>query len=111
MLSVVGFEPAAGARPSGVGLIADGWQVYGSPGSLYVAQDSRWWCWRSESERRAETHVHQFDLNAGSPTYAASGAVPGLGSVRALGLLSGCRGACSGVAGTGSIRCLLAVLQ
>lgn len=77
MLSVVGFRPEVGARPRGVGLIANGWQVYGSPGSLYVTQDSRWWCWRNEQERRAETHVHQFLLNDGSPVYGASGAVPG----------------------------------
>jgi uncharacterized secreted protein with C-terminal beta-propeller domain len=77
MLSVVAIDRAIDRAPSGTGLLASGFHVYGSQTSLYVAQDSRWWWWPRDARRFAETDVHQFALNAGDPVYRASGAVPG----------------------------------
>lgn len=77
VLSVVGFDPSDDSRPSGVGVVANGWNVYASPSALYVAQDSRWWMWSEKETRYAETHIHRFDLNDGDPSYRASGKVPG----------------------------------
>ena len=76
VLSVVAFDPAS-PSPSGVGLLADGWQVYGSTESLYVAQDSRWWYFPSVDDTETTTHLHRFSLNDGAPAYEASGAVEG----------------------------------
>lgn len=76
MLSVVGFDPQTDEAPAGVGLLANGWTVYGSSTSLYVAQDSRWWSWGSD-EPFAQTHIHRFALGDGTPAYAASGSVDG----------------------------------
>jgi hypothetical protein len=77
LLCVLGFDPEADEDPEGAGLLANGWVVYASQQSLYVVQDSRWWWWGNGETPYAETHVHAFDLGAGSPSYAASGAVPG----------------------------------
>lgn len=76
MLSVVGFDPQTDETPSGVGLLANGWTVYGSATSLYVAQDSRWWSFGGD-EPFAQTHIHRFALGEGTPAYAASGSVDG----------------------------------
>lgn len=76
LLSVIAFDPAS-PDPSGVGLLASGWQIYGSASSLYVAQDSRWWYWTGPEDTFTATHIHKFDLNAGNPTYRASGQVDG----------------------------------
>ena len=76
VLSVVGFDPQAPA-PSGVGIVADGWQVYGSQQSIYVAQDSRWWNWGTPDDAFTATDIHKFALNGGSPIYQASGQVDG----------------------------------
>lgn len=77
LVTLLAFDPASDAAPTGEGVIASGWHVYASRTSLYLAQDSRWWWWSDDELRYAETHVHQFDLGAGHPTYAASGKVPG----------------------------------
>jgi len=77
VLAVVGFDPATGDEPTGMGLLATGWQVYGSTDNLYVAQDSRWWWWTQDDEPVTKTYIHQFGLNNGSPRYAASGEVDG----------------------------------
>lgn len=77
VLGVVGFEPTADAAPRGAGVIADGWQVYGSSTSMYIAQDSRWWSWFDRDQAYAETQIHRFLLGDGAPSYAASGSVPG----------------------------------
>lgn len=77
VLGVVGFDPTSDAAPTGSGVIADGWQVYGSASSIYVAQDSRWWSWYDRNNAYAETQIHRFSLAGGSPAYTASGAVPG----------------------------------
>ena len=76
VLSVVAFDPASPA-PSGVGLLADGWQIYGSLESLYVAQDSRWWYFPTAEDTETTTHLHRFSLNEGVPAYEASGSVEG----------------------------------
>lgn len=76
VLSVVGFDPQS-PTVEGVGLIADGWQLYGSQEALYVAQDSRWWNWGVPTDRYTATHIHKFALNSGSPSYLASGEVDG----------------------------------
>lgn len=77
VLGVVGFQPSADAAPRGAGVIANGWQVYGSATSMYIAQDSRWWSWFNRDQAYAETQIHRFLLGDGSPVYAASGSVPG----------------------------------
>lgn len=77
VLAVVGFDPATGDDPAGMGLLATGWQVYGSTDNLYVAQDSRWWWWTQDDEPVTKTYIHQFGLNDGSPRYTASGEVDG----------------------------------
>jgi len=77
MLSLLAFDPFSEAPPDGEGVIANGWQVYASQTALYISQDSRWWWWSDVEPRYAETHIHQFDLNDGSPAYRASGKVPG----------------------------------
>ena len=64
-------------QPSGVGLFADGWTVYASARSLYVANGQPWWWWLDETSAYAS--VHKFAL--GDPKapvrYVASGSVPG----------------------------------
>lgn len=77
MLDVIAFDPATGAAPTGVGLFAQGWQVYASTEALYVAQDSRWWFWYDPTERVARTHIHKFVLGDGKPGYGGSGEVDG----------------------------------
>ncbi|MGE0192438.1 MAG: beta-propeller domain-containing protein [Planctomycetota bacterium] len=77
LVTLLAFDPASDAAPTGEGVIASGWHVYASRQSLYLAQDSRWWWWSDDESRYAETHVHRFDLGAGQPTYIASGKVPG----------------------------------
>lgn len=77
VLGVIGFDPSLDSAPNGAGVIADGWQVYGSATSLYIAQDSRWWTWFDRGEAYAETQIHRFLLADGDPGYTASGAVPG----------------------------------
>ena len=77
LLSVVAFDPTTDLPPTGAGIVANGFQVYGSQDSLYVVQDSRWWWWPADEMPHTETHIHQFELNSGAPTYAASGKVDG----------------------------------
>lgn len=77
VLSVIGFDPTSDADPSGAGVLADGWQVYGSATALYIAQDSRWWTWFDRDAAYAETQIHRFLLADGNPGYTASGSVPG----------------------------------
>ncbi len=65
-----------------VGVLADGFTVYASARSLYVAQQSWWWSWRFTPETEMSTVVHRFDLGAlregGKPVrYAATGEVSG----------------------------------
>lgn len=77
IMGVVTIDPATLERPVGSAVIAQGWQVYASTASLYLAQDSRWWWWGPGMEREAKTHIHRFALDTGRARYAASGAVEG----------------------------------
>jgi len=79
MLAVVHLDldaAAGGGEVDGVGLLADGWTVYGSSRDLYVANGQRWWWWFDE--RDAEATIHKFALGGEVPVrYVASGEVPG----------------------------------
>lgn len=77
VLSVLGFDPASGQAPSGMALLAAGWELYGSAENVYIAQDSRWWWFEDGQDPVTKTHIHQFTLNAGNPVYVASGRVDG----------------------------------
>ncbi|SCL38985.1 Beta propeller domain-containing protein [Micromonospora pallida] len=83
LLNLLSFDLGTGKLGDGdpVGVVAEGETVYGTGGSLYVA-DHRGG--REVGLRRAgprptgETVVHRFDLTSpGQPRYAASGSVPG----------------------------------
>ena len=63
-------------------VVADGDTVYGTPTSLYVANDQRWRLntWRGRNNRTVPQHteIYRFDLTgAGRPVYTAGGTVPG----------------------------------
>jgi hypothetical protein len=84
MLSVHTFDLGAAALDDGdpVSVVADGDTVYGTPTSLYVANDQRWRLdlWRGRDNRRTpeQTEIYRFDLaGAGRPVYSAAGTVPG----------------------------------
>ncbi len=79
VLSVVHMDMATGATGSelsATGLMSEGWTVYASRTSLYVAQSSWWWWW-GWGDLDLRTHIHRFDLAGERTEYAASGAVPG----------------------------------
>jgi uncharacterized secreted protein with C-terminal beta-propeller domain len=80
MLTVVTFDLAAPALTDGspVAVMADGDIVYGTPASLYIANDQRW-RFESFGDRSAgDTEIFKFALPAaGKPTFEASGSVPG----------------------------------
>lgn len=74
MLSVVQLDTETGELGT-TGLLSDGWTVYASTQSLYVAQTSAFW-WGFHDE--GLSHIHKFDLQAGAePDYVASGVVDG----------------------------------
>jgi uncharacterized secreted protein with C-terminal beta-propeller domain len=77
ILGVTAFDPANSGELFGSGVMANGWQVYGSANALYVAQDSRWWSWFNRENAYAQTQIHRFSLNGGDPIYTASGSVDG----------------------------------
>ena len=79
VLSVVHMDMAtgqAGSELSATGLMSEGWTVYASRTSLYVAQSSWWWWW-GWGDLDLRTHIHKFDLGGSRTDYAGSGAVPG----------------------------------
>jgi len=79
VLSVLHLDLDGDGPVSAVGLLADGWTVYASAASLYVAQSSDWWWWGWRSPEMT-TAIHKFELDpeASSPvSYAASGEVDG----------------------------------
>jgi hypothetical protein len=79
VLSVVHMDMttgATGSELSATGLMSEGWTVYASRSSLYVAQSSWWWWW-GWGDLDLRTHIHRFDLGGASTEYVASGAVPG----------------------------------
>ena len=80
LLTTVHFDLDTDGPLSAVGLAAEGWTVYASAQSLYVAQTSQWlwdWFW---STRGISTTIHKFVLDPASSEpvrYAASGEVSG----------------------------------
>jgi len=83
VLSVFTFDLTAPKLDDGrpVSIVADGDTVYGTPNSLYVANDQRWRLdmWRGRQTRQAqETEIYRFDV-AGTqpPAYSAAGKVKG----------------------------------
>ncbi len=84
MLSVVhlDLEQAADGPLQAVGLLAEGYTVYASRYSLYIAQPSWWWTWWATDRSEMTTAIHRFDLAVGNGVdrpvrYAATGEVDG----------------------------------
>jgi len=60
------------------GILADGWTVYASTTSLYVAQTSWWWGWWGWGGHDMTTVIHKFELGGQEPVaYSATGEVDG----------------------------------
>ncbi|WP_433299401.1 beta-propeller domain-containing protein [Actinoplanes sp. CA-030573] len=81
MLSVLTFDLAAPALTDGspVSLVADGDIVYGTPTSLYIANDQRWRIDTFRDSSAPDSEIFKFTLPpAGKPILAATGAVPGM---------------------------------
>jgi len=81
VLSVIHLDLDQGetAPVSAAGILADGWTVYASSRSLYVAQ-SGWWWWWGWGQMDNTSVIHKFELGGedGVPVrYAATGDVPG----------------------------------
>ena len=81
VLSVIHLDLDEAGPVSAVGLLADGWTVYASATSLYVAQTSDWWWWGwGWTPPEMTTSIHLFELDPSLPApirYAASGEVDG----------------------------------
>jgi len=81
VLSVIHLDIDETGQLSAVGLLADGWTVYASAASLYVAQTSDWWWWGwGWTPPEMTTAIHFFELDPSLPApirYAASGEVDG----------------------------------
>ena len=84
ILSVLTFDLAAPKLDNGrpVAIVADGDTVYGTPTSLYVANDQRWRLnmWRARDNRTTpqETEIYRFSVTgAEPPTFEAAGKVKG----------------------------------
>jgi uncharacterized secreted protein with C-terminal beta-propeller domain len=81
LLRVLTFDLAAPALTDGdpVGVLADGDIVYGTPGSLYVANNPLWWfSGKGSAAPDTATEIYKFELPAaGKPVYVAGGSVPG----------------------------------
>lgn len=82
MLSVLTFDLGAAALTDGdpVGIVADGDTVYGTPTSLYVAnnESSRMTGGGPAMAGPGNTEIFRFAISgAGKPAFAASGSVPG----------------------------------
>jgi uncharacterized secreted protein with C-terminal beta-propeller domain len=81
MLRVLTFDLAGTALTDGspVAVVADGDTVYGTPGSLYIANDQRWQIDALHERTAPDTEIYKFALPpSGKPTLAATGSVPGL---------------------------------
>jgi len=84
MLTVLTFDLAAPALTDGspVTVVADGETVYGTPDSLYIANNQRWRFTATPTDRarpRLDTEIYKFALPpTGKPTYASGGSVPGV---------------------------------
>jgi uncharacterized secreted protein with C-terminal beta-propeller domain len=80
VLSVLHLDLDEQGPVTAAGLVADGWTVYASKKSLYVAQTSDWWWGFAPSEMTMTTAIHKFELDPSRPSpvsYAASGSVDG----------------------------------
>ncbi len=81
VLSVLHLDLDDPGPVTAAGLVADGWTVYASRNSLYVAQTSDWWWWGfAPTEMRMTTAIHKFELDPSRPSpvsYSASGTVDG----------------------------------
>ena len=74
MLAVGSLDPASGDVGS-TGIMSQGWTIYASQSSLYVAQTSYyWWGWAQDF---GETAIHKFGLGGAEPTYEGTGEVNG----------------------------------
>lgn len=67
----------ASAAPTGAGILADGWLVYGSPQAFYIARNSTSWTWIDDTMATEKTDIHRFDLQDGHPMYSATGRIEG----------------------------------
>lgn len=78
MMALVHLDLGAPEAPwqGATGLFANGWTVYATAESMYVAQASYWWSWGWD-DSSLETHIHRFSLDAGDAVYEASGSVEG----------------------------------
>ena len=78
MLNITHFDLSEKSTITSTGLMANGWQIYASTTSLYVAMSSGWWWW-GWGNRDITTHIHKFDLSGAGdrPIYTASGKVDG----------------------------------
>jgi uncharacterized secreted protein with C-terminal beta-propeller domain len=81
VLSVLHFDLDNDGPVTATGILADGWTVYASQTSLYVAQTSDswswWWGW---APAEMTTEIHRFELDPSRPSpvrYTASGSVDG----------------------------------
>jgi len=80
MLTVVTFDLAQPALSDGspVSVVADGDIVYGTPASLYIANDQRWQIDALAAKAAPDTEIYKFALaGADKPRFEASGSVPG----------------------------------
>lgn len=84
MLNISSFDLSADqtTQIESTGLLADGWTVYASRQSLYIAMSSHAWWWGFGNAKN-ESHIHKFELPTGKPQagskprYTASGKVDG----------------------------------
>jgi uncharacterized secreted protein with C-terminal beta-propeller domain len=80
MLTLLTFDLTADAFTDGspVGVVSDGDIVYGTPTSLYVANNQDWSFTARSNSGAPDTEIFKFTLpDAGKPELAASGRVPG----------------------------------
>ena len=66
--------PAGDGALRATGVMSDGWTVYASTESYYIAQTSWWW---GEEGDEISSRIHRFALDAAGPVYAGSGEVAG----------------------------------
>lgn len=74
--SILAIDPGSDTLPGGAGVLSSGWTVYGSSSSIYISRHSQNWN-RALYDFDPRTDIHRFALNAGKPSYASSGSVPG----------------------------------
>ena len=79
LVTVLTFDLSRAALDTGepVTVAADGETVYGTPTSLYVANDERWRQWRRPDFTTTTTELYRFDITGARAEYRAAGKVPG----------------------------------